>query len=404
MSRNDSHTILIVGGGSAGLTVAARLHRADSKLDIAVVEPSEKHYYQPLWTLVGGGVLPAEDTVRDQADYIPKGVTWIQDSVVRFEPEASKVHLKSGGSVHYDYLVVATGIELNWHGIDGLADSLGQHGVCSNYAFEQAPYTWSTLSGLGPGSRLVFTQPATPVKCGGAPQKIMYLAADHLRRRGLLGTASIRFMSPGSVVFGVPEFERTLKDVIARYGISFEFRSELIAVRGVEQEADVRVTDAETGAQHIETVPFDMLHVVPPQRAPSVVRESSLANQDGWLEVDPHTLRHTRFPEVFGLGDTTSTPNAKTGAAVRKQAPILVANLLAQMRSGSPAAGHRYNGYSSCPLVTGYGKLVLAEFDYDNRPDPSFPFDTTKERASMYLLKRHILPPLYWKGMLRGRA
>ena len=404
MPNTKNHEIVIIGGGTAGLTVAAQLRRAAPKADVAVIEPSERHYYQPLWTLVGGGVVPIEKTVRPERDYIPDGVTWIRDSVESVHPEANRLTLSDGSAVDYAFLVVAPGIELNWAGIEGLPAALGSGGVCSNYSPDLAPYTWETLRGLSRGSRLIFTQPSTPVKCGGAPQKIMYLAADHLRRTGKLDSASIIFKSPGSVVFGVKEFERTLKKVIARYGIDFQLGKELVAIDGAAARARFRVTHPESGETTFEEERFDMLHVVPPQRAPAFVREGPLANADGWLDVDRSTLRHARFDNIFGLGDAAGTPNAKTGAAVRKQAPVVVGNLLAQRKSGETRTAMEYSGYSSCPLVTGYGRLVLAEFDYDNRPDPSFPFDTTKERRSMYLLKRYVLPGLYWHGMLRGRA
>ena len=401
MSESKTHGVVIIGGGTAGITVAARLRKARPSLDIAVIDPSEKHYYQPFWTLVGGGVYPREVTERSEGKLMPKGVTWIRDHVTAMDPDSNRVTLGSGAHVNYEYLVVCPGIQLNWSAIPGLQETVGKNGVCSNYTYDLVPYTWETLKSLK-GGKLIFTQPSTPIKCGGAPQKIMYLAADHLRRKGHLKDSNIQFMSPGTGVFGVKEFEVTLKKIIARYGIDFHTRTELIAIDGPAKKATFRITDAETGAQHEKVESFDMIHVVPPQSAPDFVRTSALANAEGWVEVDRATLQHVRFANVFSLGDTAGTPNAKTGAAVRKQAPVVVANMLATMDAkASPKA---YDGYSSCPLVTGYGKLVLAEFDYDNNPMPSFPFDTTKERGSMYFLKRYILPQLYWHGMLKGRA
>ena len=396
------HTIVIIGGGTAGITVAARLKKARKSLDIAIIEPSEEHYYQPLWTLVGGGINTVSDTVRPMADFIPKGVTWIKDRASGIAPDERTVALASGDVVSYDYLVVAPGIQINWSLIDGLAETIGRNGVCSNYGADKAPYTWEVLQGLKKG-RAIFTQPATPIKCGGAPQKIMYLTADYLRKHGHLEDVDIQFMSPGTVVFGVPEFQETLYKVIERYGITFNLQHELVAVRGDEKVAVIRVTDKE-GHQTTKEMAFDMLHVVPPQSAPDFIRESSLVNADGWVDVHKHTFQHNHYPTIFSLGDVSSTPNAKTGAAVRKQAPILVANMLEHMDKGTVGEGKKYNGYSSCPLVTGYNSLLLAEFDYENRPDPSFPFDTTKERWSMMMMKRFLLPALYWKGMLRGRA
>ncbi len=399
----DHYQVLVVGGGAAGLTVAAQLLNREDPPEVAIIEPSDKHYYQPIWTLVGGGVVPREESERDEADYIPPGAVWIQDAVTAFDPEAGTVSTRDGRTVGYDVLVVAPGIQIDWNKLPGLAENLGKNGVCSNYSYEHVEYTWKTMQRLKPGGRALFTQPATPIKCGGAPQKIMYLTADHLRRRGILNEVDVQFFTPGGVVFGVPEFARTLEKVIERYGITFNLKHELIEIRGDAREAVFRVTDAEGGTEE-KVLSFDMLHVTPPQSAPDFIKQSKLANEAGWVDVDKYTLQHTRYPNVFALGDAAGTPNAKTGAAVRKQAPVVVHNLLAYLREQAIPDPKTYNGYASCPLVTGYGKLVLAEFDYDNRPDPSFPFDTTQERYSMYALKRYALPQMYWHGMLRGRA
>lgn len=399
----DSYGVLIVGGGSAGLSVAARLLLMNPDLDLGIVEPSDKHYYQPIWTLVGAGVFGKEISLKNEEDFIPNGADWIRDRVSAVDPDANKVTLESGATISYEYLVMAPGIQLDWGKIDGLPETMGKNGVVSNYGYERAPGTWEVLKNLN-GGRAIFTSPNTPLKCGGAPQKIMYLAADHLRKKGALGRTEIKFMNPGTVVFGVEYFAKTLRKVIARYGIDFNLYTELIGVQGPEQKATFRITNPEDGSTKEETYGFDMLHVVPPQSAPDFVKKSPLANAEGWVEVTRETLQHVRYPNVFSLGDAAGTPNAKTGAAVRKQAPVVATNLHQLMTQGSLTVPKLYDGYSSCPLVTGYGKLVLAEFDFDNNPLPSFPFDTSQERYSMYALKVYVLPDLYWHGMLRGRA
>lgn len=396
------HAVVIVGGGTAGITVAARLKKKDRNLDVAIAEPSEDHFYQPLWTMVGGGVFKKEVTRRDMADYIPKGVVWIKDYVSSFSPDSNHIVMASGREIGYEYLIVAPGIQLNWGAIPGLKESLGKGGVCSNYGYEKSEYTWETLRNLKKGTAL-FTQPATLIKCGAAPQKIMYLTADHLRRNHLLDDVDIEFMSPGTTIFGVEEVRLTLLKVIDRYGITLNLKTELIEIKGDEKRAVFKVTEKD-GSQHKKTVPYDMLHVVPPQSAPDFVRDSELVNEEGWVDVDPGTLQHNRYRNIFSLGDVSSTPNAKSGAAIRKQAPIVVSNLMDMMKYDRIVGTKRYNGYSSCPLVTGYGKLILAEFDYDNKPDPSFPFDTSNERWSMYMMKIKLLPVLYWHFMLKGRA
>lgn len=393
------HQILIIGGGNAGLSVAAQLLRKRPKLDIGIIEPSEKHYYQPAWTLVGGGAYNVNATVRNEKDFIPKNATWIKDSAESFEPEQNKVTCKSGAVYTYDYMVVAPGIQLDWDKIKGLKETLGKNGVTSNYTFQTAPYTFECIKNTKSGNAL-FTAPNTPIKCGGAPQKIMFLAGDYFRKHGLLDKINIHFYSGGGRIFAVDKYENSLKKVYERYRIAAHFLHNLVEVDGPNKKA---VFEDKDGTRH--TVEFSMMHVTPPQSAPDFIKKSPLAipgNPLGWVDVDKFTLQHNRYPNIFSIGDVSSTPNAKTGAAVRKQAPVLVENLLHVMDGGSLAS--KYNGYGSCPLVTGYGKLILAEFDYDNIPRESFPFDQSKERWSMWILKKHILPWLYWNKILKGTA
>ncbi|OJW10279.1 MAG: pyridine nucleotide-disulfide oxidoreductase [Planctomycetales bacterium 71-10] len=396
MSRGSHHRIVIVGGGTAGLTVAARLARKLKRPDIAVIEPSAKHYYQPLWTLVGGGVFPKQASERDEADFIPKGATWVRDAVDGFRPDENSVTTRGGREIGYDYLVVAPGIQIDWGAVEGLKEHLGSHGVCSNYHYRTVDYTWECIRSFRGGTAL-FTNPSTPVKCGGAPQKIMYLADDRFRRAGVRDGARVAFASAAGSIFAVEKYARTLEGVIARRGIETLFGHDLIAVRPEAKEAVFR----RTASGDEVVLAYDMIHVTPPMSAPDFIKRSPLADAAGWVDVDKHTLRHVRYPNVFGLGDASNLPTSKTGAAVRKQAPVVVTNLASAMRGEPPVA--RYDGYTSCPLVTGYGKLVLAEFDYDKNSQETFPLDQSEERLSMYLLKKYGLPAFYWHGMLRGR-
>jgi len=398
MSAADRHvSVLILGGGTAGITVAARLRRADSRLGIAIVEPSKDHYYQPLWTLVGAGVFPLSASRRREADYIPPGVDWIQDRVAAIHPAENAVTTAGGERITYDWLIVALGIQINWTAIPGLAEGIGSHGICSNYSAKHVDYTWECIRGFKGGTAL-FTVPNTAVKCGGAPQKIMYLADDAFRRQGVRDRSRIVFASPAKAIFSVEKYRRTLEQVIARRGIETMFRHALVELKPDAREAVLEDLDT----HERQTVAYDMVHVTPPMGPPDVVRESPLADEHGWCAADKHTLQSPAYPNVFALGDAAGLPNSKTGAAVRKQAPVVVANLRAAM-AGQPLTAS-YDGYSSCPVVTGYGKMMLAEFDYDGKPAESFPFDQAKERYSMWLLKTQLLPRLYWHGMLRGRA
>lgn len=395
----NHHQIVIVGGGNAGISVASQLLRKNKSLDIAIVDPSDKHYYQPAWTLVGSGIFNIKDTERTEASVMPKGVTWVKWRVAGFDPEGNKLLLEGGETLGYDYLVVAPGIQLNWHEIAGLKETLGKNGVCSNYSFETAPYTFECIKTFK-GGNAIFHNPHTPVKCGGAPHKIMYMATDYFRKHSLLDKVNVAYWSGGTRLFAVPKYEKTLLEVVKRGNINLNFNVKLTAIDGDKKVAMFVGIGADNKDQVTE-VPFDMIHVTPPQSAPDFVSKSPLANAAGWVEVDQYTLQHPRFANVFTLGDGAGLPTSKTGAAIRKQAPVLVANLLSFM-TGKPLTA-KYNGYSSCPIVTGYGKLVMAEFDYTNTPTETFPFDQSKERWSMFALKRYLLPWLYWNQILPGK-
>lgn len=398
MSETVHHQVLIVGGGTAGITVAARLTKGwFNKRDVAVIEPSDKHYYQPPWTLVGGGVVGKSVTERSESSVMPRRAKWIRDAVAEFHPEQNYVVTRGGQKISYDWLVVAAGIQINWGKIPGLKESIGKEGVCSNYSFETVDSTWESLRNFRGGTAL-FTQPSGAVKCGGAPQKIMYLAEDYFRRTGIREKCNVIFAAASPHIFAVDRYRETLEKVVERKQIDCRFRHELIEIRPSSKEAIFKHLDTGETA----TIPYDLLHVTPPMGPPQFIASSPLADSHGWVEVDPATLQHKRFPNVFGLGDCSNLPTSKTGAAIRKQAPVLVRNLITAMR-GQPLSS-RYDGYTSCPVVTGYGSLVLAEFDYDKKPAETFPFDQSKERWSMWLLKRYVLPVLYWHGMLKGRA
>ncbi len=392
----DAFDVVVIGGGAGGLSVASMLLKKRSRLSVCVVEPSEFHYYQPAWTLVGSGTYSQTKTRRKESDLMPRAAQWIKSKAARFVPELKSVELEGGRVITYQHLVVAAGLQLNWNKIDGLEATLGKNGVTSNYRYDLAPYTWECIRTLNSGTAL-FTQPAMPIKCAGAPQKIMYLAADHFRRSDV--KADISFLAPGAAMFGVPFFSQALDKVVADYGIHKKFGHTLIAVDGPRRKATFEVIEKEVKSQVV--LDFQMLHVVPPQSAPDFIRSSPLADASGWVSVDKHTLQHTHFPNIFGLGDCTTTPNSKTAAAVKNQVPVVVANLLNVIDGKAPAA--RYDGYASCPLTTSRGKIMLAEFCYDGVVTPSFPLDPRIPRGAYWWLKKSFLPFLYWQIVVRGK-
>lgn len=394
--------IVIVGGGAAGIAAAASLLKRRSGLDIAIVEPRDEHYYQPGWTMVGGGVFTYEQTVRPTDALIPEGARRIRAGALAFEPHANAVILDSGERVEYEWLIAAPGIRLDFDKVPGLHETLGRNGVTSNYMPGMARYTWELVSGLKSGTAL-FTQPPPPFKCAGAPQKIMYLACDHWRRSGVKDKVRAEFRTAAPSLFGVADYVPALMEYVKLYDAALHFGSTLAAVDGPARAASFKEKD-EHGVERIVVRTFDMLHVTPPQSAAECVRNSPLADAAGWIDVDQETLRHKRFANVFGLGDACSAPNAKTAAAARKQAPVVAVNLLAAI--DGKAATAVYNGYGSCPLTVERGRIVLAEFGYGGKLLPTFPAwlnDGRRATRLAWLLKKDILPFVYWNFMLKGR-
>ncbi len=402
--------VLILGAGTGGISVAARLKRILGADQVSIMDPSENHYYQPLWTLVGAGVVDKESTGRPMESLIPKGVRWIREAVGEIRSPERKVVSASGVEYTYDYLVVATGLKLDFNKIKGVEGHLGTNGLCSIYQYEDAEKTARMIQDFK-GGTAIFTMPPVPIKCAGAPQKIMYLAEEIMQKNGVREKSEIVFSVAGKAIFGVPAFAKPLMEVAKAKRIDLRFSHKLVEVDAKQRVATFEKTIEETVDGKVQTrtelvqMKYDLLHVVPPMSPHDVIAKSGLTftsgPQTGWLKVDQNTLQHQDDPRVFGIGDVTGVPNSKTGAAIRKQAPVVVRNLLEVMAGRTSRA--KYDGYSSCPLITGFGKVILAEFGYDGKLLPSFPMDMTKERRSMWILKKDLLPTMYWHGMMKGR-
>ncbi|MEQ8392798.1 MAG: TIGR01244 family sulfur transferase [Thalassospira sp.] len=394
--------IVIIGGGAAGISVASSLLARRSGLEIAVIDPADIHYYQPGWTMVGGGVFDASSTAQTMGSLIPKGVHWIKAARAAFAPMDDAVILDGCRVVKYGRLIVCPGLKLDWNRIDGLVETLGRNGVTSNYRYDLAPYTWDLVSSMREG-KAIFTQPPMPIKCAGAPQKAMYLSGDHWSRNGVIHKIDIDFCNAGGVLFGVKDYVPALERYVTKYDAKLNFFHNLVAIDGAAKKAWFEETKPDEKVERIEKS-FDMIHVCPPQMAPDFIRVSPLADAAGWVDVDQATLRHKSFTNVWSLGDVMNAPNAKTAAAARKQAPVVAENVVADIDGKSPVA--QCDGYGSCPLTVERGRIVLAEFGYGGTLQPSFPkwlIDGTQPSRLAWLLKEKVLPPVYWKAMLRGK-
>ncbi len=401
-----SHKIVIIGGGTAGITLAAQLLRKEENLDIAVIEPAKKHYYQPMWTLAGAGIINKEITEREEADVMPEEVTWIKESVTSIDASANTVFTNES-KINYEYLIVAPGLRLRPDLIEGLEGRLDHPGTGSIYDYQTVDHFFKELNNFK-GGKAIFTMPNTAIKCGGAPQKIMYLA--HTLMKDNIGQDKFDtiFTSAKQSIFGIDIFAIELNKVIARKNIKTKFGHDLKKVDLKNKKATYNIINGNGEVLNEVTLDYDLLHITPPMSPHEFITNSDLVHTDGpqkgWIDVDIHTLQHKKYKNIFSLGDVAGLPTAKTGAAIRKQAPAVVANLLSLISTGQIEYPKEYNGYSSCPLVTDEGKVIMAEFGYDNILLPSFPFNQAKERYSMWIIKRYLLPVLYWEFMLRGQA
>ncbi len=391
--------IAVIGGGAAGIGVIASLLKRSPGLRISLIEPADTHYYQPGWTLVGGGAYAQGDTARPMAGLVPPGVEWLRTRVERVDPEARRLLLEGGDSLEYRNLIVCPACA--W---PGSASRAWRRPWGATVSPPTTATTWRPTPGSWcaacAGGKALFTQPAMPIKCAGAPQKAMYLSCDHWLREGVLQDIEVEFDLAGAALFGVADFVPPLMEYVRKYSAELAFNSNLVKVDGAARKAWFEVKDAD-GNTNLAEKDFDLLHVVPPQLPPTFVAASGLGDAAGWCEVDPATLQHVRHGEIFALGDVCGTANAKTAAAARKQIVVVAENLLG-LRSGR-GLPLRYDGYGGCPLTVERGRVVLAEFGYAGKLLPTFPLEPTAASRFAWLLKRHVLPWVYWNAMLKGR-
>jgi len=420
------HKVVVIGGGPAGLSVAAQVMRkiGASEADVAIIEPSEFHYYRPGWTLAAGGITPVEKSRRTMGSVIPRGAKWIQAGAGSFDPDKRVVELDGGGRVQYDILVVATGMHLDLKPIKGLREALDdpKSGVVTIWSFDQARKVWDAVHDLRSGVA-IFTQPRESRGCGGAPQKIMWLAEDWWRTKSLVRSqVEVEFVTGRDKLFPIQKYADALADIGAERGVQMTYNTELVEVDSKQRMATFLLPSGTRVRRH-----YDLLHVTPHMGPPPAVRDSKLAHpENGFVDVDQYTLEHVRYPCVFALGDCANLPTSKTAAAITAQAPVVVHNILCAMgkrgfaeegidknsfaqfepgRRGKALGYAQYDGYSSSPILTKRGGLILAEFKYGGSTKETFPFwfDQAKEVSVFYQLQTGFFPWAYWNLMLTGR-
>ncbi|XP_037933963.1 sulfide:quinone oxidoreductase, mitochondrial-like isoform X2 [Teleopsis dalmanni] len=391
--------VLIVGGGAGGCALAAKLSSKLGKDNVIVIEPSDKHYYQPMFTLIGGGMKRLDHSYKLMANVLPKKVRWVKDRAVNFDPKNNTVSTANGTSIRYDMLLIATGLQLNYDKIPGLVEALSipNGKVCSIYSPKYVDRTYQCLRNIEDGNA-IFTYPSSPVKCPGAPQKILYIAEHYFRKLNKRKNINVIYNTSLPVIFGVKHYADALWKIIEKRDIKVNLRRNLIEIK---PESDTAIFQNLDNPSETFVEKYNMLHVVPPMSSlDELAKCKELVNEAGFVDVDKDTMQHVTYKNVFAIGDCASSPNSKTAAAAAAQSPVVYHNMIAAL-NGKPLKGI-YDGYASCPLVTGYNKCILAEFDYNLTPLETFPFPQNKERYTMFIMKKDFMPTLYWQMMLKG--
>jgi sulfide:quinone oxidoreductase len=408
-------SIVIIGAGAAGTGIANRLTQRLEGAQITIIDPRPEHLYQPGLSLVAAGLKPASYVVSRTTDWLPRGVTLIAEAAAAIDPEARTVATAGGQTLSYDFLIVAPGLVLDHDAIEGFSlDMVGSNGIGALYAgAEYAARTWQAAKAFTEtGGVAVMTRPATEMKCAGAPLKHAFLVEDIASRAVGKGNYEIHYAAPQGALFGVPIVAEKVRMLFGQRGIATHMQHTLKSIdAGAKRAVFAQTgTDPATGEAVTSSVEmeYDYLHVIPPQRAPEVIRQSGLSWADkwtdqGWVEVDQKTMRHLRYPEIFAIGDVAGVPKGKTAASVKWQIPVVEDHLVAAIAGSEGTA--TYEGYTSCPLITRVGRAMLIEFDYNNNLVPSFPgvIAPLEELWISWLMKELALKPTY-NAMLRGEA
>ncbi|CAF0826655.1 unnamed protein product [Adineta steineri] len=398
-TQQHHYKLVVIGAGCGGLACASKFAKKLSKNEIAIIDKNDTHIYQPGWTLAGAGLKTPDELEKSQSQCIPTNTTWIQSNASQIQPEKNLVELDDGKQITYDYLIVAAGIQTRYDKIKGAIDALdnGPKHVVSIYSRKYVRDVYNTLNNFR-GGEAIFTFPGTPIKCPGAPQKIMYLAEDLFRRNNIRDKTTVIYNTALPVIFGVKKYAAALMEVVKARNIQLNTRLNLVEVRANSKEAIFENLDQPST---MKTFKYDLLHIGAPMAPYEFLAKSPLADANGFVDVVKETLQHKKFPNIFAIGDCTNLPTSKTAAAIAGSNSILVRNLI-NLMDGKSDNVPKYDGYTSCPLVTGFGKCILAEFDFDGQPLETLPIDQGKELRLSYILKKDVMPSMYWNMLIKG--
>jgi len=399
--------IVIVGAGSGGMMSAARLRRSAPNAEIVIVAPNKTHLYQSGQTFVAFDLYQQFENERTTAELLPDNVKWLEEYVTSFHPQNNTIQTSKSGTLSYDFLVVALGVEYDYESIEGLdASMIGKNGIASVYFNDtrvgdaqggEITKSWlrEIKRATSKGSvNVLCTEPETPIKGVGTSLDILFLANDRFKNENI----KFSLAQPTKRLLPSEHFHPIIaKQMKKSKNITPLYSHTLTALDAKNKKA----TFVKDGKKVV--LSYDFIHVVPPMRPAKVLQNSSLAIQagkhKGYLDIDAKTLQHKKYKNVFGVGDILGIELGKTGGSAQKQAVVLQDNIAAAIEKKKLPA--LYDGYTVAPVKTEFGKIILAEFN-EKGPLPTFWLNPDKPRWIWWEMDLHVVKTAYFSLMMRG--
>lgn len=414
---NLAPNIAIIGAGLGGISLSAQLISDLPNAKITLFDADPMLYYQPGFTLIAAGIYDKDDVSYDKKDLINKKVQWVQENVAKLDVESKSLQTTSGATHTYDYLIIATGTTYEFELYKGLSEEIVNDpstNIASIYTADSAVKARDMLKKLAKnGGRAIFAEPNTPIKCGGANKKLNFLLEDLARSEGGRDKLEMHLYTGGDSMLSSPVHAKMIEQLYIERDMPYSTRHLLVEVdkeRNVaifEKLMPYRENGQDKVAKERVEVPYDYLFVIPKMKTSDFIAQAGLSISKGhtagnWVDVDKYTLQHKKYPYIFAIGDCAGIPKGKTGASIRKQYPVVAKNLIAHLQGQNLEA--KFNGYTACPLLTGYGKAVMVEFNYEGA-DPMLPcFGATRESWMNWFIKVYLMKPMVMQGMIYARA